>query len=290
MNIKKILVPLVFDDSSLHVIHQAAYLARHFGSEVVLLHVVTPLEYPAGVLESGHEITARDLHAEIVRQAQGHLNQLSRSDLDGIAVRRLLLRGHPAREIAQTARDESVDLIVMSTHGYGPFYRLLLGSVTAKVLHESECPVWTGAHLEEAPAGEFAIRNILCAVDLSHRGRNTLSGAAQLAGEFDARLVLTHVTASVEMYGPGGSYVDPGWKETFVGYASKEIAKLQQDVGTKAEVIIESGDVPKLLNQVAKQTNADLLMVGHTTTRGHLGANGNGYSIIRDAHIPVLSV
>jgi len=37
-------------------------------------------------------------------------------------------------------------------------------------------------------------------------------------------------------------------KDELVGYAAKEIAKLQQDVGTKAEVIIDSGDVHKLLN------------------------------------------
>ena len=37
----------------------------------------------------------------------------------------------------------------------------------------------------------------------------------------------------------------PEWKEKLVGYATKEIAKLQQDVGTKAEVIIDSGDVHK---------------------------------------------
>jgi nucleotide-binding universal stress UspA family protein len=290
MKMNKILIPVVFHDTSLRMIYQAAYLARHFHSEIILLHVVTPLDYPAGMLESGDEIKARDLHAGIVRHAQEELDQAFRSELDGLAVRRLLLRGHPAREIAKTAQDENADLIVMSTHGFGPFYNLLLGSVTTKVLHETECPVWIGAHLEEAPAGEFAIRNILCAVDFNHHARDVLAHAAQLAGEFGARLALTHVTASAEMYGPGGSYVDPEFKEALVGYASKEIAKLQKDAGTNADVIIESGNATKLLSQVAKQTKADLLVIGHTPSRGHLGANGNGYSIIRDAHIPVLSV
>ena len=152
LNIQKILVPVVFADTSRHVVRQAAWLARRFHAEIVLLHVVTPLSYPAGVLESGHEITARDLHAHIVQRAQKDLDQALRPEFDGIAVTRVLLRGDPAREIVKTARDQNVDLIVMSTHGYGAFYRFLLGSVTAKVLHESDCPVWTGAHLEEAPS------------------------------------------------------------------------------------------------------------------------------------------
>jgi len=48
-----------------------------------------------------------------------------------------------------------------------------------------------------------------------------------------------------------------------VGIATGEIAKLQKDVGTNAEVIIDSGNVPQLLNRAAEQTRADLLIVGH---------------------------
>ena len=290
LSIQKILVPVVFADTSRHVVHQAAWLARRFHAEMILLHVVTPFSYPAGVLESGHEITARDLHAHIVQRAQKDLDQALRPELDGIAVTRVLLRGDPAHEIVKTARDRNVDLIVMSTHGHGAFYRFLLGSVTAKVLHESQCPVWTGAHLEEAPAREFSIRHVLCSVDLSPHSRHTVSLAAEMAAAVDATLTLVHITASVEIYGPGGSHVDPVWKEKIVGFAAEEIAKLQQDVGTKAEVIIDSGNVPELLNRAAEQTKADVLVIGHIPGRSHLGDNGNGYGIIRASHIPVLSV
>jgi nucleotide-binding universal stress UspA family protein len=290
MLMKKILLPIDFPNISMGVVHQAAFLARHFHAEIILLHVVTSVSYPAGLLESGHELTARDLHAEIVKRVQKELDQSLRPELDGIAVKRLVLRGDAAREIAQTARNEKVDLIAMSTHGFGAFYRFLLGSVTAKVLHDSGCPVWTGAHLEEARAREFAIRNVLCAVDLGPHSRNTVSQAAHLAAEFDARLTLVHVTDSVEIYGPGGFRVLPEWKEALVGNAAKEIANLQQDVGTKAEVIIESGDVHKALNRAAKQAKGDLLVIGHVPSGGHLGENGSGYAIIRESQIPVLSV
>jgi nucleotide-binding universal stress UspA family protein len=144
LSIQKILVPVVFTDTARHIAQQAVWLARRFHAEIILLHVVTPLSYPAGVLESGHEITARDLHADIVQRAQNDLDQALRRELDGIPVTRVLLRGIPAREIVKTARDWNVDLIVMATHGLGAFFHLLLGSVTAKVLHESPCPVWTG--------------------------------------------------------------------------------------------------------------------------------------------------
>jgi nucleotide-binding universal stress UspA family protein len=252
--------------------------------------VVTPFSYPVGVLESGHEITARDLHAHIVQQAQKDLDKALQPELDGIAVTRVLLRGNPAREIVETARGRNVDLIVMATHDAGAFYPLLLGSVTAKVLHESRCPVWTGAHLEEAPAREFSIRRVLCSVGLTPHNWHTLSRAAEVAAAVDATLTLVHITSSAEIYGPGGYHVDTEWKKKIVGFATEEITKLQKDVGTKAEVIIDSGNVPQLLNRAAEQTKADVLVIGHIPGRSHLGDNGDGYGIIRQSLIPVLSV
>jgi nucleotide-binding universal stress UspA family protein len=290
LSIQKILVPVVFADTSRHVVHQAAWLARRFHAEIILLHVVTPFAYPAGLLESGHEITARDLHAHIVQRAQKDLDHALRPELGGIAVTRLLLRGNPAHEIVKAARDHNVDLIAMSTHDCGAFYPLLLGSVTAKVLHETDCMVWTGAHLEEPPAGDFSIRHVLCSVELNAHSRRTVSLAAGIAAAVDATLTLVHITAGVEVWGPGGSHVDPVWKEQVVGFAAEEIGKLQKDVGTKAEVIIDSGNVPQLLNRAAERTKADVLLIGHIPGRSHLGDNGEGYGIIRSSQIPVLSV
>ena len=294
LKIHKILVPVALADgfagNSRHLFCQAAWLARRFHAEIILLHVVTPFSYPAGWFESGHEITARDLHAHVVQRAQQDLEQAPLPEFDGIAVTRLLLRGDPAREIAEMARTRNVDLIVMATHDVGPFYPLLLGSVTAKVLHETQCPVWTGAHLEQAPEAEFSIRRVLCSVELNGHSRNTVSLAAEMAAAVDATLTLVHITSSVEFWGPGGSHVNPEWKKTIVGFAAEEIAAIQQDVGTKAEVIIESGNVPELLNRAAEVTKADVLVIGHIAGRSHLGDNGEGYGIIRQSHIPVLSV
>jgi hypothetical protein len=44
------------------------------------------------------------------------------------------------------------------------------------------------------------------------------------------------------------------------------------------------------LNRAAEQAKGDVLVVGHLPSGGHLGENGSGYGIIRESHIPVLSV
>lgn len=58
----------------------------------------------------------------------------------------------------------------------------------------------------------------------------------------------------------------------------------------REDQLSESGDVPALLNRAAERAKADLMLLGHLPAVGHLGANGAGYAIIRDAHVPVLSV
>ena len=161
----KILLPVDFPNTEPRVVHQAAFLARHFHSEIMLLHVVTPLSYPAGVLESGHEITARDLHAEIIKRAQKDLDQSLRQELDGIAVKRLLLKGDPAREIVQAAREEKVDLIVMSTHGHGVLYRFLLGRwrrkcCTTAIVRFGRLPTWKKRQHVSSPSATFFARLI----------------------------------------------------------------------------------------------------------------------------------
>jgi len=70
-------------------------------------------------------------------------------ELSGISVQRCVQSGDPALHITQYARQKKADLIMIPTHGYGSFRSLLLGSVTANVLHDAECPVWTTAHASE---------------------------------------------------------------------------------------------------------------------------------------------
>ncbi|MGA3327963.1 MAG: universal stress protein [Terriglobia bacterium] len=285
--IKKILLPVDFPLASLDVIHQAATLARHFNSEIVILHVVTARSHAAGVPDDSRGMAEWDLLAAIIRQAQNQQDPSLGPELEGLTIQRKLVNGDVALAIVQTAQDEKADLIMMPSHSF-TFYQFLLGSVAAKVLHGTGCPVWTGAHVEKPLARKLTIRNVLCAVDFGPRSDKIISWATEMATEFGARLTLANVTGGVELWGPGGSYVDQKWKEELVSNASQQMAKLQQETGVRAEVFIGSGDVPKVLSQAAKQTEADLLVTGCYPYGGHLRTHG--YGIICAVQIPVLSV
>jgi nucleotide-binding universal stress UspA family protein len=285
---KRILVPIALPITSRAVADQAATLARRFGSEIILLHVVAPPGSLHGLLTYGHDLTDADRLVAGVRQAQEDLDQALLPEFEGMAVRRLLHKGEPAREILRVAREHDVDLIAMLTHDEAAVYSLLLGSTAAKVLHHAACSVWTDS---PGVAGQpFSIQRVLCAVELSPHSRRTVAGAAQMAAAFGARLTLVHVTPGAEEFGPGGFHVVTQWRQHFVDTATGEITKLQQELNIAADVIVESGNVRAQLNQVAEASNSDLLVLGRKPPGGHLGDNGSGYAIIRDARIPVLSL
>jgi nucleotide-binding universal stress UspA family protein len=287
LNVNKILLPVDFPNTSLDVVHQAATFAHHFHSEIVMLHVVTAQSHAAGVPEEGPEFAAWDVLAEVTKRAQEDQDQSLGLELKGLAIRSTLVKGDPAHAIVQAAQEEKADLIMMPSHGF-TFNRFLLGSVTAKVLGECECPVWTSAHVEGLPAQEFAIRNVLCAVDLGPRSDSVAWWAAQMAAEFGAHLTLAHVTPGVELWGPGGTYVSTKWKEALVSDASRYLAALQQELDIKADVFIGSGNAARVLNEVARQTQADLLVTVCYPYGGNLRIHG--YATICSVPTPVLSV
>lgn len=283
LKIEKILLPLDLQSNlPVPVVHEAAALTRHFHSQVFVLNVVEPLTFLGG------SETVHELLEQAVERERENLNKSLAPALDGKPFKQIVVRGHAAREILRIAEEENIDLIVMPTHGFGAFEKFLLGSVTAKVLHQSSCPVWTGAHVKDVPVGQFAIRNILCAVDFGSLSSKAIRWAHEAATEFGAKLTLAHVTPSMEIYGPGGYHVLGDMKNELVNSAKAQIAHIQKEMGIQAGAFVGSGDVAKVVAQAAKETKADLIVVGSRSLAGRFG--DIGYGIVRESPVPVVSI
>jgi nucleotide-binding universal stress UspA family protein len=284
--IKKILLLIDFPTTSVSVIQQAVTLAERFQAEIVMLHVATPERHLAGVATDDRDLANWNLPAEILEGAEQKFGQSLRTRLETLAVRGVLVQVDPARAILQAAQAENADLIMMPSLGY-TFDQFLLGSATA-VLGWRECPVWTDSHTEEPSANEFLVHNILCAVDLGPRSQEAASWAVQLAAEFGAHLTLSHVTKSMAILAPGGSWANPKWQQALVDDASRRLTELQKNLPVKADLLVGSGNVPKVLSKFARKTKADLLVLDCYPYSGNLRMHG--YAIICTVCIPVLSV
>ena len=183
-----------------------------------------------------------------------------------------------------------MNLIVVPTHGYGPFRRFILGSVTAKILHDADCPVWTGVHLEEAPAVEkIGFRTVMIAVDLGSQSRKALAWGSRFASAYKARAIVIHAALAVEAN--SGEYFDAEWRRHIADEVGAEISKLQEQAAAEAEIMVEAGDAPEVVCNAANQVKADLLVIGRGSAAGVFGRlRTNAYSIIRQSPCPVVSV
>jgi len=285
--IAKILLPVDFSERANQAVRFAVPVAKRFNSEIILLHVLPPYR-EFGAMELASAMT--DILADRRRDAEQRIAGFLREELAPYRVRRLLLDGDPAREVVDCARREEAGLIVMPTHGYGPFRRMLLGSVTAKVLHDADCPVWTTAHAEATTSSPSALKRILCAIDLGPSGARALTWSAQLSTEFDARLTLVYAVAELDPR-TEGYHFSPEWRKFLVDDAETQIATLQQKAGTQAEVTLTMGPAPEMICEEARKAQADLLVISRGADAGILGRlTGHAYSIIRQSPCPVVSV
>jgi len=286
-SLAKILLPVDFSERSLGAARYAKVLVEHFHSELILLHVLTPPHYEFGALEIGGSMLT-ELYANRGAQVEKELETFLAGELEGVDAQRVVLDGDPARQIVDFAHDENIGLIVMPTHGYGPFRQFILGSITAKVLHDADCPVWTGVHLEEAPpVSAMPFRNIVCAVDLGPQSCKALDWAVGMQKEFDARLTVVHAMACSAT----GNQADAQWREEMEHTVRDDMARLQQRFGTQADLVIESGDPPKVVCEYAAREKADLLVIGRGSAAGVFGRlRTNAYAIIRQSPCPVVSV
>lgn len=144
IRLSKILVPTDFSDNSRLALDYAAALGERFDSELHLLHVVQDV-FSSVVPEPGLAFaSAGDYVRELRESAEGALQKLVESKpLAGKKVVRHVSEGQPFVEIIRCARDKSIDLIVIATHGRSGVAHVLMGSVAERVVRKAGCPVLT---------------------------------------------------------------------------------------------------------------------------------------------------
>lgn len=271
--LKKILFPVDFSEQVRGAAGYVEAMTGRFDADLILLHVIEPPTYDA---------LLTDLSTPPPQRFDDFLGR----DLKLFRVEKIVEHGEAAAKIVETANQRGVDLIMMPTKGLGIFRRLILGSTAAKVLHDADCPVWTGVHLETAPPLDaVATRRILCAVDLKETSAHVLDWANHLAGEYQAEIALLHVLPLI----PG--YMSPAQEQHLRTEIQKMLEDLQQKVGSQAQVFVEAGEPDKIVADVAGKWAADLLVIGRRGESGILGRlERTAYSIIRQSPCPVVSV
>jgi len=151
MAIHRILAPIDLSTDSLNALTYARNLAKRCGAELVILHVVEPIDL--GDSAEWH-LSQRELEL-LDEQRRARSAQLERLATDlkkqGQRVRTMVQRGAPAQVIVDTAKRTRSDLVVMGTRGRTGLAHMLIGSVAERVVRSAHCPVLTVRRVARKP-------------------------------------------------------------------------------------------------------------------------------------------
>ncbi len=285
--IKHILFPFDFSPPGVLASRFVRHTAERFGASVTLLGVVPPIwnvPPPLGI----PPVASVDEERK-ARGMETLLQTALSTELDGLVVERVVEHGDPGLRIADYAESHKVDLIMMPTHGFGVFRSLLIGSVTAKVLHDAACPVWTATHAEEQHSPE-APKTVLCAVDGTPKTPALAQWAAEYCRQMGASLKLLHVVPPLSDWLALPSERDLQEQAREEGRARVQAQLASVGLGDLAPRVAV-GQIADTVTEEARQEGAHLIIIGRGTLQATMGRlRTHAYAIIQKSPCPVLSV
>ena len=300
IEIRRILCPIDFSDFSRRALDHAAAIAKWYDAAVTMFHVcaiVPTAAYAPGSPDLPSMVLTERDRDELLEA----MKRFAAVDA-GSPVQFEIGEGNAVAEILAKANAMRADLIVMGTHGRSGFERLVLGSVTEKVLRKAACPVLTvPRQAAGAVSAQVLFKRILCAVDFSDCSMQALNYAMSLAQEADARLTIVHAvelpTAPPDLHDTtlGG----PGTLEAYLaaaeGDAHERLTAAVPDTiraYCAVEAMVARGKPYREILRVAAERDADLIVIGvHGRGAADLMFYGSTTQhVVRQASCPVLTL
>lgn len=296
IEITRILCPVDLSDPSRRALDHAVAIARWYGASITVLRVIpqiVPVVSYAGELHyTAPMITPSDL--ESVRNATA---TFAAHEAGGPPMEVLAVEGDIPWEILEHARRLDAGLIVMGTHGRRGFDRLMLGSVTERVLRGAPCPVLTvpPAAPDAVPAMAGLFKRILCGVDFSPSSLGALRFAASLAKEADAHLIVAHSVEHLALWPlPAGAPDIESLEQharTAAGTALRDAIPNDVREFARVEELVLTGKAYTTLLEIAESRQVDLIVAGsHGGPAGFLRFGSTTNNLVRLAACPVLTL
>lgn len=296
VQIRRVLCPVDFSDFSRHALHHAAAVAEWYESELIVLHVFANLpsvDVPPTQLSDG----AREVLVTEMRRFVGQRPS-------GLSVKVVVQEALDVRyEILAQTEALKADLLVIGSHGRSGFERLLLGSVTEKVMRMAPCPVMVvpprAPDAERSGPVYVGKPRILCPVDFSAGSLSALEYAMSLAEEADANLTVLHaieVPPELREHIPITGDINIDQIHAAAQATSlqrlRELIPLSVRTYCNVETVVREGAAYRHILQLAGERSIDLIVMG-VQGRGALDLFVFGSEtahVIRAATCPVLIV
>lgn len=293
LEIKLILCPIDFSEFSVRAYHHALSLAEHYQAKLVAQHVVELWLHPSASFAASagvYEEFEQALRESGSKQLQEFVKNHTRDEIQPELV---VQQGIAPDSILTFAQAQKTDVIVMGTHGRRGFDRLMLGSVTDRVMRRAPCPVLAvGKQSHDSMAADEErhhprhLSRILFCTDFSENSERALNYAISATAEYDAELTLLHVLEGVS---------SPVKAQEATAAAGERLDKLIPREGHKTlkiKTAVRIGKPYWQIVQLAQEAQIDLVTMG-VHGRGELDLAVFGsttYRVMQLGSCPVLAV
>jgi nucleotide-binding universal stress UspA family protein len=291
--IRQILCPLDFSTPSNRALEHAAALAHSCQSSLLAMHVV-PLAVTAPTPSSGvypvPAVPQPELRRAMLEELERRVEPLRGA---GLAVETLVRDGDPAGAVLREAERLPIDLVVMGSHGASGFERLVMGSVSEKVLRKAPCPVLTvGPPAARAAAEPVRYARLLCPIDFSEASLRALEYALTLCDDAAAELALLHVRERVVYpFVPERSHEEADIDRAALSQLESLLPVNARDF-CRPRLLVRHGRPHEEIREQALEMAADIVVLG-VHGRGLLERLVFGSvtsQVVRSASCPVLTV
>ena len=291
---KSILCPIDFSEFSVKAYDYAQSLAWHYKAALLVQHV--RYSFPAFYIDASYKEIRRKLRADALQKLREFAKRLTRTKVQPQCVVhegcRLSESSLYSDRILSFAKAQAVNLIVMGTHGLGGVDRLMLGSVTEKVLRKARCPVLVvrkPAHDFVSPgekADPINIKKIVLCMDFSKHAQHALNHAFSIAKQYNAELALLHVLE----HPPGSADIQ--------STTAKATEQLRESAPPRAinpslvKFLVRIGKPYQQIIDLAMEAQTDLVIMG-VRGRSSLSSalfGSTTYRVIQLGPCPVLAV
>jgi len=283
---KKILLATDFSPASEAALPYALTVARHYGSEVFVAHVIPP-EFA--------ELMAPELIPRIRQEAQRFAQQymdrlLSAGRQRGVSCHALIGEGAIWDVLQDMIQQNGLDLIVLGTHGRRGLRKLLLGSVAEEVFRMAPCPVLTvGPKTSEIRSLDVHLDHILYPLEFVPDTSDAAAYAVSLAEEYHAELTFMKIFEEMVPSPEVKAEV-----EEPVRHWMDDHIPMESDLRQRTSFAPGFGPAAEAILKFAGDRAVDLVVMGvrrlDPSMAGHLPKPDTAYEVVCTAHCPVLTV
>jgi nucleotide-binding universal stress UspA family protein len=288
LELKHILVTTDFSDFSRSALRQAAAIARLHGSDLVVLHVVSPEPMINTALEP-----ATWKYETVLQQARDEMSAAEKDTIADVKHDYLVETGSLKPVLDKVIKDRDISLLVLGTHGRTGLKKIFLGSVAEQIYRLADCPVMTiGPDIEPKLLTHGRFESVLFATDFTAGSKHALPFALGFAAESHARFTLLHVLEE-------GSVAAMYLHDQLAQNARRQLETMvpaHVNVASPPDVEIVGGYPVEEILRVARKNQTDLIVLGVHSASG-IGSRTSAHlpwtiasTVVCHAKCPVLTV